>query len=98
MDAENPVQGNYDKNANAYDQFITTSLGILEQQLFDLSIKDCHGLKVLDLGGGTGLRARDTLKAGARAVDVVDISPEMMRRGSRVRKVNQARLHHLVPW
>ena len=81
MDAGNPVQDNYDKNADAYDQFITTPLGTLEQQLFNLSIKDCDGLKVLDLGGGTGLRARDALNAGARVVDVVDISREMMRRG-----------------
>ncbi|MCJ1421983.1 hypothetical protein MMC32_008350 [Xylographa parallela] len=86
MDAENQVQGNYDKNANAYDQFITTPLGSLEQQLFDLSIKDCDGLKVLDLGGGTGLRARDALNAGARMVDVVDISREMMRLGQEYEK------------
>lgn len=81
MDPGNQVQGNYDDNANAYDQFITTPLGALEQQLFDLCIRDCDGLKVLDLGGGTGLRARDALKAGARSVDVIDISPEMMRLG-----------------
>lgn len=86
MDADNAVQGNYDRNAEAYDQFISTPLGTLEQQLFDLSIKDCDGLKVLDLGGGTGLRARDALKAGARAVDVVDISLEMMRLGQKHEK------------
>lgn len=86
MDADNAVQGNYDDNAQAYDQFITTPLGTLEQQLFDLSITDCNGLKVLDLGGGTGLRARDALKAGARTVDVVDISPEMMRIGQEYEK------------
>lgn len=81
MSVENAIQGNYDQNAEAYSQFIATPLGTLEQQLFDLSIKDCDGLKVLDLGGGTGLRARDALKAGARWVDVVDISPEMMLQG-----------------
>lgn len=81
MEAKNALQVNYDQNANAYSQFITTPLGTLEQQLFDLAIKDLDGLKVLDLGGGTGLRARDALKAGARCVDVVDISPEMMRMG-----------------
>ena len=86
MDAENPVQENYDKNADAYDQFGATPLGTLEKQLFDLSIKDCDGLKVLDLGGGTGLRARDALNAGARAVDVVDISHEMMRLGQEYEK------------
>jgi SAM-dependent methyltransferase len=81
MHAENAIQGNYDKNADAYSQFITTPLGTLEQQLFDLSIKDCDGMKVLYLGGGTGLRLGDAFKAGARQVDVVDISPEMMRQG-----------------
>src|ERR1700760_3401619 len=86
MNAGNPVQGNYDKNADAYAQFIATPLGALEQQLFDLSIKDCNGLKVLDLGGGTGLRARDALNAGAQTVDVVDISREMMRLGQEYEK------------
>lgn len=83
MDAKSPLQSNYDENANTYSQFIATPLGTLEQQLFDLSITDCEGLHVLDLGGGTGLRARDALKAGARSVDVVDISPEMMRLGQK---------------
>ncbi|KAF2485003.1 methyltransferas-like protein [Neohortaea acidophila] len=75
------IQANYAQNASTYDQFASLPLGKLEQQLFDLSIKDCAGLKVLDLGGGTGARARDALKAGAEAVDVVDISPEMMQLG-----------------
>jgi SAM-dependent methyltransferase len=86
MGSDNPVEGNYDGNAAAYDQFIATPLGTLEQQLFDLSITNCDGLKVLDLGGGTGLRARDAFKAGARAVDVVDISQEMMRLGQEYEK------------
>lgn len=86
MDAENPVKNNYDKQADAYSQFIATPLGTLEEQLFDLSIRDCDGLKVLDLGGGTGLRARDALRAGAVAVDVVDISPEMMHHGQEYEK------------
>lgn len=86
MDTEDAIQANYAKNAAAYDQFATLSLGLLEQQLFDLSIKDCDGLKVLDLGGGTGARARDALKAGARVVDVVDISREMMHFGQEYEK------------
>lgn len=83
MNYEDTLQKTYDSNANAYNQFISTPLGTLEQQLFDLSITDtdCSGFTVLDLGGGTGLRARDALKAGADAVDVVDISREMMRQG-----------------
>ena len=81
MNDDSSLQDNYDKNADVYSQFINLPLGCLEQQLFDLSITGCDGLRVLDLGGGTGLRARDALEAGARWVDVVDISPEMMRIG-----------------
>ncbi|KAK7990565.1 hypothetical protein PG990_014845 [Apiospora arundinis] len=83
---ENPVKSNYDDQAKAYSQFVLTPLGTLEKELFDLCIKDCGGFRVLDLGGGTGLRARDTLGAGAAAVDLVDISPEMMRQGQAYEK------------
>lgn len=83
MDAKSPLQSNYDQNADTYSQFLATPLGTLEQQLFDLSITDCDGYHVLDLGGGTGSRARNALKAGARTVDVVDLSPEMMRLGQK---------------
>lgn len=83
---ENDLVDNYNGNAESYDQFSTTPLGTLEQQLFDLSIVNCGGQRVLDLGGGTGLRARDALRAGARAVDVVDISHEMMRVGKEYEK------------
>ena len=81
MDKENSLQETYDNNADAYSQFLETPLGTLEQELFDLCITDCTDFHVLDVGGGTGLRARDALEVGARAVDVVDISPEMMRQG-----------------
>jgi SAM-dependent methyltransferase len=83
---KNSIEISYDKQADVYNQFIKTPLGTLEQQLFDLSIRNCDGLKVLDLGGGGGLRARDALRAGAVAVDVVDISPEMMRHGRQYEK------------
>ncbi|KAK8109135.1 ubiquinone menaquinone biosynthesis C-methyltransferase [Apiospora sp. TS-2023a] len=86
MDDSNSVQTNYDEQAKSYSQFVTTPLGTLEKDLFELCIKDCDGLKVLDLGGGTGLRARDALRAGAASVDVIDISPEMMRHGQEYEK------------
>jgi SAM-dependent methyltransferase len=86
MAQRDTLQQNYDSNADGYVQLLNTPLGTLEQQLFDLSITDCDGLRVLDLGGGTGLRARDALKAGARTVDVVDISQEMMRQGQQYEK------------
>lgn len=86
MAADDRLKEVYAENADGYSQFIKTPLGTLEQQLFDLSITNCDGLKVLDLGGGTGLRARDALKAGARTVDVVDISWEMMHQGQAYEK------------
>jgi SAM-dependent methyltransferase len=81
MNTDHSISSNYDDQAVAYHQFLTTPLGILEQQLFTLCTTSCQGLRILDLGGGTGLRARDALGAGADAVDVVDISPEMMQQG-----------------
>lgn len=81
MSTKSQLQSNYDENAAIYNQFLSTPLGTLEQQLFDLCITKLAGQKVLDLGGGTGLRGRDALNAGAVHVDVIDISPEMMRLG-----------------
>lgn len=83
---ESLIEQNYAINAGGYEQFVNLPLGTLEQQLFSLCIKDCHGMKVLDLGGGTGNRARDAIKAGAVDVDVVDISPDMMRLGEEYEK------------
>ncbi|KAF2166512.1 hypothetical protein M409DRAFT_66551 [Zasmidium cellare ATCC 36951] len=85
-DPNDAIEKNYATNASGYDQFINLPLGALEQQLFSLCIKNCHGLKVLDLGGGTGNRARDAIEAGATDVDVVDISPDMMRLGEEYEK------------
>ena len=41
----------------------------------------CTGARILDLGGGTGLHARNALTLGAKLVDVVDISPAMLEIG-----------------
>jgi SAM-dependent methyltransferase len=56
----------------------------LEGQLVQNALGDCTALKVLDLGGGSGLHARRAINAGATVVDVVDISPEMMRAGQEI--------------
>ncbi|KAF6791693.1 hypothetical protein CSOJ01_14307 [Colletotrichum sojae] len=77
----NPTQTNYDANAASYAQFPGTPLGQLEAALFTLSIPPCSGMHVLDLGGGTGLRARDALAHGAASADVIDISPAMLSLG-----------------
>jgi len=56
----------------------------LETQLIQSALGDCSGLHILDLGGGSGLHARDALAAGAIKVDVVDISPSMMQIGQSI--------------
>lgn len=50
-------------------------------QLLKAALDDCSGLTILDLGGGTGLFARVAVDAGAALVDVVNISPAMLRVG-----------------
>lgn len=71
-----------------YDKFATDYVRVedlphvkLESELIAKALGDCTGLKVLDLGGGNGLHARRALDHGARVVDVVDISAEMMQIG-----------------
>ena len=61
-------------------------MGIVETQLVAYALGDCKDLTILDLGGGTGLRAREALDHGAKAVDVVDLSQEMMRIGEEIEK------------
>ncbi|PQE12709.1 Ubiquinone menaquinone biosynthesis C-methyltransferase protein [Rutstroemia sp. NJR-2017a BBW] len=48
-------------------------------QLIETALGDCTGLEVLDLGGGTGLHARQAIDLGATSVDIVDISPGMLK-------------------
>ncbi|KAI1080705.1 methyltransferase-like protein [Whalleya microplaca] len=75
-------RGEYNDQGVDYDNiFPTISIGILETQLLISALGDCTDLAVLDLGGGSGLRARQVLDLGASSVDVVDISLEMLRCG-----------------
>ncbi|KAK4500251.1 hypothetical protein PRZ48_008440 [Zasmidium cellare] len=93
--SDSAIEANYATNAPGYDQFASLPLGTLEQHLFTLCIQNCHNLKILDLGGGTGNRARDAIAAGATDVDVVDISPDMMRLGEEIEK-SQGR--NIIKW
>ncbi|KAK7742381.1 hypothetical protein SLS53_004526 [Cytospora paraplurivora] len=70
--------------AGGYRQYEHTPNGILEHQIYDSALGDCTGITVLDLGGGQGLRARQVIDHGAIAVDVVDLSPEMMHEGQNI--------------
>ncbi|KAI1643737.1 methyltransferase-like protein [Daldinia loculata] len=78
------VRKEYDDQAPSYNSLLKLPFGIFESQLFESAVRRdlfCQGSTVLDLGGGTGLRARQALEAGAAKVDVVDISIEMMEVG-----------------
>ncbi|KAK4132812.1 S-adenosyl-L-methionine-dependent methyltransferase, partial [Trichocladium antarcticum] len=69
----------YDSVAPNYNGILGTPMGAIECQLIRHALGDLTGLTVLDLGGGTGLRARDAIDLGATAVDVVDLAPGMLR-------------------
>ncbi|KAK6212700.1 hypothetical protein LQW54_004967 [Pestalotiopsis sp. IQ-011] len=80
------VKQEYNANAKAYNDYDSLPYGQLEAQLFGTALGDASGQTVLDLGGGTGLRARQALAAGAASVDVVDISPAMLSVGRDIEK------------
>ncbi|KAK4211781.1 S-adenosyl-L-methionine-dependent methyltransferase [Rhypophila decipiens] len=73
-----------------YDTFAPIYLSVdqlpaskVETELVLTALGDCTGLHILDLGGGTGLHAREAVQfANAAQVDVVDISREMLINGS----------------
>ena len=75
----------YDSQGGRYSDYATQfPFAKIETELFRAALGDCAGLTVLDLGGGSGLKAREAVDAGAASVDVVDISVEMMRAGQEV--------------
>ncbi|CZR48930.1 uncharacterized protein FPRO_12371 [Fusarium proliferatum ET1] len=74
----------YDSFAPKYASVEELPCSKLEGQLVRNALGDCTGLKVLDLGGGSGLHARRAIDAGAIVVDDVDISPEMMKAGEEI--------------
>ncbi|CAH0053549.1 unnamed protein product [Clonostachys solani] len=79
MSALEQVKEDYSKFAEVYNKFPAQPAGILESQLIKNAIGDASGFVVLDLGGGTGVHARGALDAGARRVDLVDITPQMLQ-------------------
>ena len=77
----------YDECAVTYDDFAySTPLGQLESQLFKIALGECTGLTVLDLGGGSGVHARQAVELGAATVDIVDLSPGMLKAAQSVEK------------
>ncbi|KAI0868945.1 methyltransferase-like protein [Hypoxylon argillaceum] len=84
---ESQLNKEYNSQGGRYSDYITQlPLAPLETELFQTALGDCTGLTVLDLGGGSGLKAREAIDRGAVAVDVVDLSSEMMRVGQEVEK------------
>lgn len=82
----NEVRDIYDTQAAEYNALMSTPFGVLESQLVSNALRGigiCKGAMVLDLGGGTGMRAQQALGLGAAQVDVLDISAEMMATGKR---------------
>ena len=71
----------YDTSAVSYNDYSSLPSGQLESQLIKLALGDCTGLTILDLGGGTGLHAREAMDLGADTVDIVDVSSGMLRVG-----------------
>ncbi|KAI8949071.1 S-adenosyl-L-methionine-dependent methyltransferase [Xylaria longipes] len=79
------VKNEYAAQAVNYDNFWTegSPLVRLDTELFISALGKVPGAVILDLAGGSGIKARYALGAGASAVDIVDISQEMMREGQR---------------
>ncbi|KAH8660186.1 methyltransferase-like protein [Xylariales sp. PMI_506] len=73
------VKQDYERTAASYDGYRFLPLSEIESQLIKIALGDITGLIVLDLGGGSGIHAREAIDAGAKRVDIVDLSPEMMK-------------------
>ncbi|PFH59654.1 hypothetical protein XA68_12059 [Ophiocordyceps unilateralis] len=73
----------YDVIGNDYARYtaVTLPFAKMAAEFIGKALGNCDGLTVLDLGGGNGLFARRALKAGAKYVDVVDISETMIELG-----------------
>ena len=80
------VKEDYDNSAVNYNDYSSLPSGQLESQLIKIALGDCAGLAILDLGGGTGVHAREAIDLGAATVDLVDISPGMLKIGQEIEK------------
>lgn len=80
------VKKEYDNSAVTYNDYTMLPSGQLESQLIKIALGDCTGLSILDLGGGTGVHAREAIDLGAATVGIVDISPGMLKIGQEIEK------------
>ena len=82
MSIAEQAREDYDASASTYGDYSALPSGRLESQLVKIALGDCAGPAIFDLGGGTGIHAREAVELGAARVDVVDISPGMLRVGA----------------
>lgn len=81
MSMPDQARKDYNASASTYDGYSSLPSGQLESQLVRVTLGDCTGLTILDLGGGSGIHAREAIDLGAARVDVVDISSAMLQIG-----------------
>ncbi|RYO92111.1 hypothetical protein DL764_008180 [Monosporascus ibericus] len=87
LSQQDQAKKDYDALAETYNNYGLLPSGQLESQLIKLALGNCNGLSILDLGGGTGLHAREAIDLGASSVDVVDVSREMLRIGEKIERL-----------
>jgi ubiquinone/menaquinone biosynthesis C-methylase UbiE len=85
----------YNILAATYNAIEELPQSALYQEDVKRALGDCTSKTILDLGGGTGLHARNALALGASLVDVVDISPAMLEIGKDM-DASETRLRWLV--
>ncbi|KAI1652272.1 S-adenosyl-L-methionine-dependent methyltransferase [Daldinia loculata] len=99
MSLTEELKGDYKEHARAYnEEYPMLPHGIMETQLLASALGDCTGYTVLDLGGGTGVRAREVIDLGATSVDVVDLSPDMLSAGRRTAEGAGAKYADNIGW
>ncbi|RYP81030.1 hypothetical protein DL770_006020 [Monosporascus sp. CRB-9-2] len=86
LSQQDQAKKDYDALAGTYNNYGLLPSGQLESQLIKLALGNCKGLSILDLGGGTGLHAREAIDLGASSVDVVDVSREMLGIGEEIER------------
>jgi ubiquinone/menaquinone biosynthesis C-methylase UbiE len=96
MTAAAQAQEDYDKTAAIYDEYNLLPSGRLESDLIKIALRDCTGLTLLDLGGGTALHAREAISLGATHVDVVDVSSAMLAEGQKCIQTVDTVLAHKI--
>lgn len=85
----------YNALAATYNAIEELPQSALYQEDVKRALGECASKTILDLGGGTGLHARNALALGAKLVDVVDISSEMLEIGKAM-DPNESRLRWFV--